>query len=177
MAERTTLARPYARAVFELAEKPDARRRWSEWLDALTQVVTHPEVVPLLTSPRLTADELAGVVAEAAGELNDQGKNFVRVVAAARRLQLMPEIRAIYEHLRAEAEGAMDVEVVSAKPLDQEQQERLAIALQRRLGREIRLHATVDDSLIGGAVICAGDTTIDGSVQGKLERLSSALVH
>ncbi len=177
MAERTTLARPYARAVFELTGDGAARQRWSDRLAALMQVVTHPEVEPLLTSPRLSAEELAGVVAEVAGVEDDQGKNFVRVVADARRLQLMPEIAAVYEQLRAEAEGALDVEVASAQPLSEAQQEQLAIALQRRMGREIRLHARVDESLIGGAIIRAGDTTIDGSVQGKLARLSSALVH
>jgi F-type H+-transporting ATPase subunit delta len=101
----------------------------------------------------------------------------VQLLADNRRLDLAPEIRKIFESLRADAEGRVEVEVITAKSLDEEQQKRLSDALSRRLGKDIELQTRVDESLIGGAVIHAGDTTIDGSVKGKLARLSSALVY
>lgn len=178
MAERSTLARPYARAVFELAgADADERQRWSQRLQALTELVEHSELAPLLDHPAVTPQQLTDLVAEALGDLGDTGRNLVRVLADNRRLRLAPELARVYEELRAEAEGVVDVEIVAAQPLKEAQQQRLSDALRQRLGKEIRLHSRVDESLIGGAVIHAGDTTIDGSVRGQLTRLSSALVH
>ncbi|MBK5936315.1 MULTISPECIES: F0F1 ATP synthase subunit delta [Halorhodospira] len=178
MAERSTLARPYARAVFELAgDDATEREAWSRRLAAVAEVVQVPQLASLLTHPRISAEELAGTVCEAAGDIGQAGKNFVRLLASNRRLQYAPEVARVYEQLRAEAEGIVDVEVLSATQLEDAQQERLAEALRKRLGREVRLQTRIDESLIGGAIIRAGDTTIDGSVKGKLARLSSALVH
>ncbi|ABM63196.1 F0F1 ATP synthase subunit delta [Halorhodospira halophila] len=178
MAERSTLARPYARAVFELAgDDATERQAWSRRLAAVAEVVQVPQLASLLTHPRISAEQLAGIVCEAAGDLGQTGENFVRLLASNRRLQYAPEVARVYEELRAEAEGIVDVEVLSATQLEDAQQERLAEALRKRLGREVRLQTRVDESLIGGAMIRAGDTTIDGSVKGKLARLSSALVH
>ncbi|MBK1726076.1 F0F1 ATP synthase subunit delta [Halorhodospira neutriphila] len=178
MAERSTLARPYARAVFELAGADTAeRQRWSQRLQALAELVEHPELAQLLDHPAVTPQQLTELVVEALGDLGDTGRNLVRVLAENRRLRLAPELARVYEELRAEAEGVVDVEIVAAQPLEEAQQQRLSDALRQRLGKEIRLHSRVDESLIGGAVIHAGDTTIDGSVRGQLTRLSSALVH
>lgn len=177
MAERSTLARPYARAVFELAEDKTQRQRWSERLGAMAGLVESEQLAPLLDHPNISATQLAELVAEAIGELNEREKNFVQLLADNRRLGLAPEIRKIFELLRSEAEGRVEVEVITAKILDQEQQKRLSEALSQRLGKDIELQTRVDESLIGGAVIHAGDTTIDGSVKGKLARLSSALVY
>lgn len=178
MAERTTLARPYARAVFDLAGKTKkARTHWSKQLGAIASVVQHPGIAPLLGNPRLETEDLAGLIIEAAGKLDEQGANLVRLLADGNRLSLAPEIASLYEDLRADAEKVVDVEVVAAKEVDEEQQKKLGEALKQRLGQDVRLSVRLDESLIGGAIIRAGDTTIDGSVRGKLARLSSALVH
>ena len=178
MAERSTLARPYARAVFELVGDDAAEREaWSRRLAALAELVRDPQLASLLTHPRVTPEQLVAIICDALSELGEAGQNLVRLLAENRRLGYAPEIARVYEELRAEAEGIVDVEVLSARELDDTQRERLTEALRKRLGREVRLQARVDESLIGGAVIRAGDTTIDGSVQGQLARLSSALVH
>lgn len=178
MAERTTLARPYARAVFELAGTgKKARETWSKKLAAVAAVVQHEEIAGLLGNPRLSAEDLADLVAEAAGKIDKQGKNFVRLLAASRRLALAPEIAQLYEQFRAEAERVIDVELIAAREVDDAQQKKLADALSKRLGQDVRLKVRLDEDLIGGAILRAGDTTIDGSVRGKLARLSSALVH
>ncbi|MFP4647785.1 MAG: F0F1 ATP synthase subunit delta [Halorhodospira sp.] len=178
MAERSTLARPYARAVFELAGDDAAEREaWSRRLAAVAEVVQVPQLASLLTHPRVTPEQLVAIICDAVSDLGDRGRNLIRLLAENRRLQYAPEIARGYEQLRAEAEGILDVEVLSAQELDEAQRGRLTEALQKRFGREVRLQTRVDESLIGGAVIRAGDTTIDGSVQGQLARLSSALVH
>jgi F-type H+-transporting ATPase subunit delta len=143
----------------------------------MAELVESEQLAPLLDHPNVSATQLAELVAEAIGELNGHERNFVQLLADNRRLDLAPEIRKIFESLRADAEGRVEVEVITAKSLDEEQQKRLSDALSRRLGKDIELQTRVDESLIGGAVIHAGDTTIDGSVKGKLARLSSALVY
>ncbi len=178
MAELTTLARPYAKAVFGLTGDDKSRAAWSERLAALAEVVAHEEVRDLLGNPRVETEQLVALVTAAAGKaLDGEGENLVRLLAANRRLTLVAEIAAIYERLRAEAEGIVDVEVISAQPLEKAQQDKIAAALGKRLGREVRLHCREDESVVGGAVIRAGDLVIDGSVRGQLERLSGALVH
>ncbi len=178
MAELTTLARPYARAVFDLTSDDASRSKWSEQLAMLTGVVSHDEMRTLVGNPRIEADELVELVCKAIGKgLGDESRNLVRLLVANRRLALLPRIAEIYEQLRAEAEHVIDAEVVSAAPLDKAQQDKIASALGKRLGREVRLHCREDEEVLGGVIIRAGDLVIDGSVRGQLERLSGALVH
>ncbi|RLK46500.1 F-type H+-transporting ATPase subunit delta [Alkalispirillum mobile] len=179
MAEQTTLARPYAKAVFELTKDAKTRNTWSKRLKALGTVAADNQVAALVGNPRVSREQLIGLFLEAVGEdtLGQEGKNLVQLLADNGRLGLLPEIAALYEHLRAEAEGVVDVDVTSADKLTKEQQDQIAGALKKRLGRKVRLHCRTDESLIGGALIQAGDLTIDGSVRGKLARLSSAMAH
>lgn len=179
MAELTTLARPYARAIFDLTSDDASRSKWSEQLARLAEVVSHEEMRTLVGNPRIEADELAELVCEAAGKeaAGDEGRNLVRLLVANRRLAVLPRIAELYEQLRAEAEHVIDVEVISATPLDKAQQDKIASALGKRLGREVRLHCREDEEVLGGVIIRAGDLVIDGSVRGQLERLSGALVH
>jgi F-type H+-transporting ATPase subunit delta len=130
----------------------------------------------LLTNPRVSADDLVSLISEAAGgALDDHGRNFIATLAHNRRLGLLPEIAAQFETLRAEVENVADVRVTSAVQLNEAQQQRLSSALKRRLKREVRLHCEVDPSLIGGAIVRAGDFVIDGSLRARLERLAGAM--
>ena len=177
MAEKATIARPYAKAAFESARAHKNFGRWSETLAIAAGVVADERVAKLLTSPRVKPADLISLIAEAAGGAIDQHiRNFLVTLAENRRLGLLPEIAAMYEHLRADVENVADVHIVSAAPLADAQRERLAAALKRRLQREVRLHCAVDASLIGGAVVRSGDFVIDGSLKARLERLASAMV-
>jgi F-type H+-transporting ATPase subunit delta len=170
------LARPYARAVFQLAEEQSALAEWADTLDLLGQVAADERVARILRSPRASAEERVKLMRALVGDrLDERGDNFIRLLAHNGRLPLLPEIRAQFEALRAEAEGRIDASVVSANKLDKAQQERIAKALGKRLDREVRLECTVDESLLGGAVIRAGDMVIDGSLRGRLRRLGSQL--
>lgn len=174
MAERITTARPYAKAIFALARKSNALGPMSTGLQRAATVVADPSVHALLGSPHVTPAQLAGLVNEIAG-LDDDGRNFVSLLAQNRRLGFLPEIAALFEQMKSEVENAVDVEVVAATKLTSDQESRYAAALQKKLGRQVRLHTRIDDSLLGGAVLKAGDLVIDGSLKGRLERLATEL--
>jgi F-type H+-transporting ATPase subunit delta len=178
MAEKATIARPYARAAFEHARQHGSFDRWSQVLASASTVVGDGRVAKLLTNPKVKSSDLAGLIADVAGDaLDEHSRNFLAMLADNRRLGLLPQIAAMFETLRAEIENVADVHVTSAVQLDDSQRQRLAGALRKRLDREVRLHCAVDPSLIGGAVVRSGDFVIDGSLKARLERLASAMVH
>ena len=176
MAERATIARPYAKAAFEYARDAKALAAWSQGLALAAQVAADPRVAQLIKNPKLTAADHASLINEVAGDRLAPGVgNFVRVLAENHRLALLPEVAAHFEFLRSQAENTVDVEVVSAVPLDAAQTEKLKQALDKRLKASVRMTNTVDAGLVGGAVIRAGDLVIDGSLKGRLERLRTEL--
>ena len=176
MAERSTVARPYAQAVFELAQEQGALAAWGDMLAATAVVSDAPEMQELLGSPGITRRALADLFGEVCGDaLDAQGRSFVGVLADNRRLELLPEISRQFAELRAEAERTVEAVVESAFELSEAQQAKLAAALTRHLGREVRLTCKVDKTLLGGAVIHAGDMVIDGSALGRLGRLAGQL--
>lgn len=176
MAEIITIARPYAQAVFDLAREKNAFDEWSRTLELLSVIVADPRMAAVIGNPSVLSDALANLIIEVSGNaLSDQGRSLVRTLAENRRLQLVPEMRALYEAMRAEAEQIVQADVVSAFPLTEEQKKSIAGALSRRLGRQVQLTCETDEGLIGGAVIRAGDLVIDGSVAAHVNRLASAL--
>jgi F-type H+-transporting ATPase subunit delta len=176
MADRSTIARPYARAAFQEAS---ADKRLGPWFDALNTgaaVVQDERVENLLGDPTVTPPQLAQLVIDIAGaNLGEHGQNFVRTLAENRRLGYLPEIAAIFSELKDAEEGIVDVTVTSAAPLDQQQQLTLSEALSRKLKRQVRLHCETDKTLIGGAILRAGDLVIDGSLRTRLDRLATEL--
>jgi F-type H+-transporting ATPase subunit delta len=175
MADRSTIARPYARAAFAEAQ---AKKRLGPWADALNTgaaVVTDERVHKLLDNPTVAPGQLAQLIIEIAGGLDEEGRNFVLTLAENRRLGYLPEIAAIFNELKDAEEGIVDVTVTSAAPLDQQQQLTLSEALARKLKRRVRLHCATDSALIGGAVLRAGDLVIDGSIRTRLERIAAEL--
>jgi F-type H+-transporting ATPase subunit delta len=176
MAERTTTARPYAKAIFALARKNNRLAETSAGLLRAAETVVDPRVHALLGSPHVTAPQLSEFVNGIAGDaLDENGRNFVSLLAQNRRLGFLPEIAALFEQMKAEVENIVDVDVVSATALNSDQEARYAAALQKKLGRQVRLHTKVDGTLLGGAVLRAGDLVIDGSIKGRLERLATEL--
>ena len=178
MAETITVARPYAQAAFLFANSQNALKDWSEMLALLAAIVSNDDMRRLIDSPRVTESQLADLVIRVAGEhIDGKCANFVRVLADNRRLALLPEITALYEIQRRNAEGRIQAELISAFPPSEAQQARIIDSLRKRLGRDIELTCITDASLLGGAIIRAGDLVIDGSVRGKLQRLGTALSH
>ena len=176
MADRLTIARPYARAAFEEARQNGGLAPWSDALQAAALVVKDPRVATLLDDPRVKPEELARLVDDiAAAPLGEQGENFVRTLAHNHRLGYLPEIAELFATFKDEAEGVADVTVTSATALDEAQRAKIAAALERRLKRKVRLHCETDPALIGGAILRSGDLVIDGSLRTRLIRIAYEL--
>ena len=176
MADKSTIARPYAKAAFEEARDRGQLAPWSEALRTGAAVISDSRVETLLGNPRVTPEEPAALVIGIVDQqLDEEGRNFVRTLADNRRLALLPEIATRFDELKSAAEGIVDVTVTSAAPLDHSEQRKLAGALERRLGHSVRLQCATDPALIGGAVLRAGDLVIDGSLRGRLERMAYEL--
>jgi F-type H+-transporting ATPase subunit delta len=176
VADRRTIARPYARAAFAEAREDGRLAEWNEGLAIAARVIAAPHVEKLLGSPHVTPKELATLVIDVAGPtLDEHGRNFIHTLADNGRLALLREIARLFSELKDAEEGVVNVTVTSAAPLDGEQKKTLANALARRLNREVRLHAELDPSLLGGAVLRAGDLVIDGSLRARLDRMAYQL--
>ena len=175
MAELSTLARPYAKAAFEYAVEAGDLQGWSDSLGTASSVAKQSTVDQLLSSPSSTSAEQAAVLTGICGEsLSSAGKNFICILSENRRLKLLPQIAHQFEIMKANQEKAIEVDVASAQPLDEEQQEKLTEALSKKLERKVNMQVSLDKSLLGGAVIRAGDTVIDGSIRGRLTKLAES---
>ena len=176
MSDLVTAARPYAKAILELADSDKTRNRWSKQLQFMAAVAMNPDVRQLIGNPRLTRQQVADVFITACGDdIDDQGRNLIRLLAENGRLGVLPELSLLYDKLRADAQGTVQADVYSAYRLSKEQREKLEAALKKRLGRDVKVTGHVDKSLLGGALIRAGDLVIDGTLKGRIEKLNAAL--
>jgi len=176
MAEAITIARPYANAVFNIANDKVELKAWSELLAVFAQFVEDGEIAQMIASPSVTDEQVIDLMANVTGEtVNDEARHLLMLLAENNRLSLLGDIAVIYEELRAEAEQVMTADVSAAKPLTEEQEANISAALKKRTGRDVTLNVEVDESLLGGAIIRAGDLIIDGSALGKLNRLANVI--
>jgi len=176
MAEKSTIARPYAQAIFSLASDQKRLSEWSDQLALAAMVVSDAGMASLIGNPRVAKDKIVALVADVCGKkLDKAGQDMIRVLVDNDRLELLPEIFRQYEAYRAEAEKVVKAHVTSAFPVSSKQKSDIISALKKRLGREVTLECQVDKSLLGGAIIRAGDMVIDGSITGHLDRLTHAL--
>jgi F-type H+-transporting ATPase subunit delta len=176
MAELSTIARPYAKAAFEYARANSSLAQWSEQLAVVAAVMADASVEAVLGNPGFTADQQAQTLNTVCGEaVGPQIRNFLVVLASNKRLSLLPEIHTQFEQHKANQEKSVDVEVVSAFEVAEETKDKLAEVLGKKLEREVRVSSSLDEDLIGGVLIRAGDLVIDGSVRGRLNKLSEAI--
>lgn len=176
MAELSTLARPYAKAAFEFANQNSQLGLWADTLGLLSALSEQQNLAKLFKSPGETPQSKAQKLVDiCADRLSAETKNFVHILAENRRLSLLPEINLQFQALKAEQEKSIAVEVISARDMSVEQQTSLTSALTERLQRTVTLSVSIDPALLGGAVIRAGDTIIDGSVRGRLAKLAEAI--
>lgn len=176
MSDYQTAARPYANAVFALAQENNALDEWDDALQNLAAVVADERVQAVLDDPDVSREQKAGFIIDVlAGKLGEKQQNLVRLMAENGRLKALPALASLYQARRAEAENKVEAEVISAFALDDEQTEALTRTLKNKLGSEITLSTRVDESLIGGVIIKAGDTIIDASMKSRLEQLALSL--
>jgi len=178
MAEATTIARPYAQAIFELARDEKRLVEWSSTLGVLSAIAANDGMSLVFGNPKISTDNLVDLFISVAGnKLDDKAKNLVKVLAENKRLTVLPEIAAGFEILRAEEEKTIKADVISALEVSEAQKQSLAAALKKRLGRNVELTCRIDETLLGGAVIRAGDMVIDGSISGQLAKLAGEMTH
>ena len=178
MAESTTIARPYAQAVFELAKESGQYSSWSDALALLAGVVGNGDMRSILVNPKIPAETKAETINKVCeGKVDKSVSNLVRLMSNNGRLLELPAVQSIFEALKAEAEKSVNAEIISALTLDNAQVSKLTNALKKKLGLDVEVTCRVDESLLGGAIIRAGDMVIDGSVSGQIERLSIELTH
>jgi F-type H+-transporting ATPase subunit delta len=176
MTDFTTVGRPYAQAAFEYATEKNALDDWQAMLSALAVCVAHPEVEQLLKNPSYqTAQYVELCSALVSKKLDASQENFIKLLAENARLFALPAIYDLFMAFRAEAEKILPVMVKSAMPLDDGDIKKLGTFLAEKFNRSVTLEIEIDESLIGGVLIRAGDHVIDGSVRGQLEKLKKAM--
>jgi len=176
MAELVTVARPYAKAAFKFADESKTTSEWSAMLAFSAAVISEKSMAAALDNPQLTAEKKAALFIGVCGDkLSAGGKQFILQLAQNKRLKVLPQVSVLFEKLLAEKQRKQDVQVVSAYELSAAEKEVLKKALAKKLGKEISLQNEIDKTLIGGAIIRAGDLVIDSSVRGKLQQLLHAL--
>jgi len=186
VADNNTVARPYAEAVFEVARENDALDELSASLAAASELLGDGQVVTFLGEPALTDEQrlefLQGLFAAAAGEEgsvfaggSEHGTNFLKLLLENGRVAVLPEISEQFAALKAKVENTIDAVITAAAPLSAAQEKEIASSLAEKLGRDVRISTEIDENLIGGAVIRAGDVVIDGSLRARLEGLANAL--
>lgn len=177
MAELSTLARPYADALFRIAQEGKRLSEWSELLHEMEQVAAHPDMVAVAKDPNVSADRQYAVFVGALKQsLPVEAQNFVRLLINNDRLTLLPAITRAFEEFKNAHEGLAEAEIVSAYPLSDAQLGELVAGLQKKFGIKLKPSVRVDQHLIGGVRVTVGDRTLDGSVRGQLERMRAVLV-
>lgn len=176
MAELATLARPYAKAAFQHARAVSKLDSWLDMLNLASAVSGHERVHVLLDAPSIGGEAKAQAFVDVCGDgLSQDFANFIHVLADNKRLSLLSEISEQYSQLKAQLEKTVEVEITTAFALTKEQQDKLSKALASKLERAVELTSSVDKSLLGGALVRAGDTVIDGTVRGRLTMLAETL--
>ena len=175
MSELTTIARPYAKAAFELAVEKGAIESWNDMLFFAGHVASDEQASAILAGLPTASAQAELFINLCAEQLNAQGQNLVKVMAENGRLIALPEVAQLFAAFKAEYDKEIDVDVISATPLTAAQQESLVATLEKRFARKVKLNCSEDASVVGGLIIKAGDTVIVGSLRGKLNRLATTL--
>ena len=178
MQESTTIARPYASAAFEYAAESDSLDDWSVALNMLGVITSDTLMGSAIKDPKVTNEQLLDIVSSVGGDVfkTKEITNFIKVLIENERLQYAPEMTRLYEDLLADKKGAIEVQVVSAHELSNDESVKIAEAMKKRLGKDVEITSSVDSSLIGGAIIKAGDMVIDTSLRGRLQKLTNEFI-
>ncbi|MDY4377895.1 F0F1 ATP synthase subunit delta [Pectobacterium brasiliense] len=175
MSEFVTVARPYAKAAFDFAVENQALDRWQNMLAFSAEVARNEQIAELLSGAVAPIELAKTFIAVCGNQLDEAGQNLIRVMAENGRLPVLPEVLEQFIQLRATLESTVDVDVISASTLSEQQQSKIAAAMEKRLSRKVKLNCKIDKSVMAGVVIRAGDMVIDGSIRGRLERLADVL--
>ena len=176
MAETRTIARPYAEAVFRLAKAKDELGAWSDMLQVTSAISADERIRTLIGNPKVPPRRLGELLLSICGDrLNNEGRNFVLLLAENSRVEILPEVSELFEQLKTQHEGVLGAQILSAFPMDDAQLGDLVAHLETKFKRKIEAKVSVDPELIGGVKVEIGDEVLDASVRGKLEAMAVAL--
>jgi F-type H+-transporting ATPase subunit delta len=176
MSELATLARPYASAVFKRAKESKATAKWSDNLAFMSAVTSNSDMATLISNPKVKKDKLTELLLGVCQDKVDkESANFLKLLIQNNRLSLLSDIAKQFEALKAEDEGYIGVEVLTAFPFDKDDEKKFAATLEKKLNKKIHMNVAIDKSLIGGVLVRAGDRVIDGSIKGQLDSMRKAL--
>ncbi len=176
MSELSTLARPYAEAVFKTAIENKSVPQWSDMLEFLSVVMQDKEMTAVVINPKVNHEQLTQLLLDICqDQLTKEGVNLLKLLVQNDRLLLAPQIFDLYESFKAEHEGYVDVEVISAYALSKDEQKKFANTLEKKLDKKVHITTSIDKTLIGGFLAKAGDTVIDGSIRGQIQQLAKKL--
>ncbi|MCX7087234.1 MAG: F0F1 ATP synthase subunit delta [Methylococcales bacterium] len=176
MSELATLARPYATAVFKRAKETDTLVNWSKSLAFLSAVISDKEISAVLDNPKVVTDQLSALMLDICqGQIEGESENFLKLLIQNGRLSLAPLIAVQFEQYKADHDGYVDVEVLTAFAFSQDEQKKFSSTLEKTLNKKVHMTVIVDKSLIGGVLVRAGDRVIDGSIRGQLQHMQKAL--
>ncbi len=176
MARRTSSARRYAEAAFELAVRDEDPEGWRQDLADAAVHLAKPALARVLTNQGLPLDARARLVAEALGkEVRRPVVNLVLLLLRRGRIELLPRVADEFERLDHARRGITSAIATSAAPLEPAEVRALTARLEALSGGTVELERRVDPSLLGGVVVQLGDRLVDGSVRGRLERLRQRL--
>ena len=176
MAEARTIARPYAEAIFRLAKAKEALPAWSGMLQFAASIAVDQRIRELVGNPKVQPRRLGELLLDICGdELNDEGRNFIILLAENGRVEILPEVSGLFEQLKAQHEGVLSAKIASAFAMSDEQLKELVTNLEAKFKRKIEAIVSIDPELIGGVKVEIGDEVLDASVRGKLEVMAVAL--
>ena len=176
MSELATLARPYAEAIFERAKETKSAEKWSTALEALELVMENDKLADAVDNPRVSQEDLSGLLIDICKQYADkEAENLIKLLINNKRLNLVRQIRVLFEQMHADDEGYIEVDVKTAFPLTENDAHQLSSSLTKALKKEVHLRTDEDKTLIGGVLIKAGDLVIDVSVQGQIQKLAKRL--
>ena len=176
MSELSTLARPYAEAVFKRAKETESSQEWSDTLAFLSAIMQDESLAAIVNNPRVAQDELTQLLQDICqDQVTGEANNFLKLLIENGRLSLAPQIAELFENYKAEDEGYVDVDVITAYALTKAEEKIFATSLKKKLNKKVNISASVDKSLMGGFIVKAGDTVIDGSISGQLQQLAKRI--
>ncbi|MDD4913827.1 MAG: F0F1 ATP synthase subunit delta [Methylococcales bacterium] len=176
MAELSTLARPYATAAFKRAKQTDSVAAWSEALQFLSTLGQDKDLLAIVRNPRAGKENVSKLLFDICGEhIDGEAKNLLKLLIENGKVELLPTISTLYEELRADDEGYVNVELYSAFPLTKVEQSKYNAMLEKQLQKKVKAVVSVDKSLLGGILAKAGDKVIDGSIKGQIHQLAKRL--
>lgn len=175
MAELATIARPYAEAVFRVAQ-PAKLNLWAEVLSEMSQVAAVPEFREIAGDPRYARAQLVDIfLGSLKVAVDAEAKNFISMLVENSRLALLPEIEQQFRELKNAFESTADAQIVSAFSMSDAQVNELLAALEKKFGRKLNASLSVDASLIGGVRVTVGDEVLDSSVSARLQNMQTVL--